>query len=278
MVLKKINLFNGIMTGLKGEINGTHIREATASIDFYIQNGSDRAFSKCRLWKYLHLDDDTVKYNDFRVPYSYYRVEIDPHKTDTSLGYYVEDIGVDNDLNYFVNNCNVHLDGSPDFINVDMGVGCESVNKLKAAANCYFGIKLNKPNYGKVLKVTVEISVFYFYIPSLYSKKLDNCCNNKCCDDDNNNCCDNNNNNCCDNNNNNCCNNNNNCCDNNNNNCCDNNNNCNNNNNCCDNNNNCNNNNNCCNNNNSLCNNSSYTNCHTHTHNNNCNNGWNNCD
>ena len=161
MVLRKINLFNGIMTGLKGEVNGTHMREATASIDFYVQNGSEVAYSPCRLWKYLYLDDSTVKYNDFRIPYSYYRIEVDPYKTTHRDGYKIEDIGVNNDLNYFCNNADVCLDGSPDFINVDMGVGCESVNKLKKVANHYIGIKLNRPNHGQTIKITLEVSTDY---------------------------------------------------------------------------------------------------------------------
>ena len=185
MVLKKVNLFNGIMTGFKGEINGTHIREATASVEFHFAPGAEVAYSCKRIWEYLHLEDENVKYNDFRVPYSYYRIEVDPYKTSCASGYSIEDIGTDHDKDYFTSNCYVHLDGTPDFISVDMGVGCESINKLKIVCNDFFAVRLNKPNGSKPLKVVIEFSIFYFYIPSKYSKCSDSNSDKKddCCDD-----------------------------------------------------------------------------------------------
>ena len=174
MVLKKVNLFNGIMTGFKGEINGTHMREATASVEFHFPAGAEVAYSCKRIWEYLHLEDETVKYNDFRVPYSYYRIEIDQTQTSCSPGYSVEDIGTNCDKDYFTSNCYVHLDSTPDFISVDMGVGCESINRLKKVCNDFFAVRLNKPNGSKAIKVVIEFSVFYFYIPSKYSKCIEN--------------------------------------------------------------------------------------------------------
>ena len=51
-------------------------------------------------------EDETVKYNDFRIPYSYYRIEVDPIKTAHRNGYQLEDIGVNNDCDFFVCNAN----------------------------------------------------------------------------------------------------------------------------------------------------------------------------
>jgi hypothetical protein len=173
--LPKTNLTHGNINLGNHSINGLQIFEDTVVIPFYF-NGSNKARSTTTLENILKLCDGFANQCDWNIPYSYVRMEIDPVETtiQSNTNILIHSLGLEEEGmgEYFASNINCNLDGIADFLYLDRGMDSKPIDKIKQKRDKYMTMFLN----GNVTNATVylEITLFYFYIPSIHSQRINN--------------------------------------------------------------------------------------------------------
>jgi len=158
-------------------INGIKIIEQSESVGFLF-NGTKQAYSNESICDILKLCDGFILENDFRISSSYVRIEIDPSKTtNNNSDLKILRMGIDGNNNYFSgksnnnNNNNNSSHGLLDYIYIYNAIGSKPIDYLKSVRDKRLFMELNKDT---TIQVFIEITMFYFYIPSLRSKIISN--------------------------------------------------------------------------------------------------------
>ncbi len=171
--LPKNNLTHGNIYLGNYSINGLQIFEDSVVVPFYF-SGSNKARTTAKIEDILKLCDGFSNLRDCNIPYSYVRMEIDPVDTtiESSSNVQINSIGLEEDGfdEYFAGGLSCDIDGIADFLYIDTGVGSAPIDKIKEKRDKYMTMYLN----GTVSNATIylEITIFYFYIPSIHSQRI----------------------------------------------------------------------------------------------------------
>jgi hypothetical protein len=151
-------------------INGVKIVEESVSVHLHF--GGLYGQSSLALENLLHLCDGYMNFKDYNIPYSYVRIEIDPVETTNTNGLLkVDSLGIEGIEDYFSGNMNMLLNGNPDYLYVDMSVGSGPLDRLKEYRDRKLIMKLNQYS-GYPINVVLEMTIFYFYVPSIRAKRV----------------------------------------------------------------------------------------------------------
>ena len=163
---------NNFYVSTNKTINGIKIVEQSESVGFLF-NGTKQSYSNESLCDILKFCDGFILENDFRFSSSYLRFEIYTSKTtNVNNDLKILRMGIDGNNSYFTGNSgNTSSNGLLDYIYIYNAIGSKPIDYLKSVRDKRLFMELNKD---ATVQVFIEITMFYFYIPSLRSKIISN--------------------------------------------------------------------------------------------------------
>jgi hypothetical protein len=162
--MPRINLFDGILVGNKGSVNNTQMRHYNLRVKLHISKCSKYATSEETIKDALKFASQNLNLNDYHIPFSYVRIEIDPKKSTKLPLNKIVNFGTSCESTHFDSNLDVST-SSYDYIYIHQAMDTCPLDKLLSQMDEKFKLTFaNRSDSNGCIEL--KITLYYHYLGS----------------------------------------------------------------------------------------------------------------
>jgi hypothetical protein len=162
--MPRYNLFDNVLIGNKGTMNNTQMRNYNFRVKLKLTKSSKYAMASESIKDSLEFQTQNLSLNDYHIPFSYVRIEIDSDKSTKLYHNKIIKFGTENNQNYFDNNIEISTQAY-DYIYIHQAMDTCPLDKLLSKLDDKFTMTL--ANLSDVNGfVELKVTLYYHYLGS----------------------------------------------------------------------------------------------------------------